>query len=222
MYHCREVSAITANQRQWCVLLPFDQLDTPQFVTNANAEVVWQNNTDAFGYSEQIELSPEHITQPLRFQGQYFDAESGLHYNRYRYYSPKQQRFINQDPIGLAGGINHYQYAPNPINWVDPMGLSCKEGVAIVRQFVNGYQEGHFKEFVHDDLAYASHQVNLNSQGTETTIVRAGRYNGTHKAVHTATVPLQDAKAAIDFQKSQINEELGRYDVMENGCMLMY
>ncbi|WP_420270858.1 polymorphic toxin type 15 domain-containing protein, partial [Pseudoalteromonas atlantica] len=55
------------------------------------------------------------------------DEESGLHYNRYRYYSPKQQRFINQDPIGLVGGINHYQYAPNPVNWVDPFGLSCKE-----------------------------------------------------------------------------------------------
>jgi len=68
------------------------------------------------------------FTQPIRFQGQYFDEESGLHYNRYRYYSPKQQRFINQDPIGLVGGINHYQYAPNPVNWVDPFGLSCKEG----------------------------------------------------------------------------------------------
>ena len=67
------------------------------------------------------------FTQPIRFQGQYFDEESGLHYNRYRYYSPKQQRFINQDPIGLVGGINHYQYAPNPVNWVDPFGLSCKE-----------------------------------------------------------------------------------------------
>ncbi|XQF94477.1 RHS repeat-associated core domain-containing protein (plasmid) [Pseudoalteromonas espejiana] len=60
------------------------------------------------------------------FQGQYLD-EGGLHYNRYRYYSPKQQRFINQDPIGLVGGINHYQYAPNPVNWVDPLELSCKE-----------------------------------------------------------------------------------------------
>ncbi len=68
------------------------------------------------------------FTQPIRFQGQYLDEESGLHYNRYRYYSPKQQRFINQDPIGLVGGINHYQYAPNPINWVDPFGLMCKEG----------------------------------------------------------------------------------------------
>ncbi|WP_252371769.1 RHS repeat-associated core domain-containing protein, partial [Pseudoalteromonas sp. S558] len=64
----------------------------------------------------------------LLIQGQYLDEESGLHYNRYRYYSPKQQRFINQDPIGLVGGINHYQYAPNPVNWVDPMGLMCEEG----------------------------------------------------------------------------------------------
>ncbi|WKD25776.1 RHS repeat-associated core domain-containing protein [Pseudoalteromonas sp. KG3] len=70
------------------------------------------------------------LTQPIRFQGQYLDEESGLHYNRYRYYSPKQQRFINQDPIGLVGGINHYQYAPNPVNWVDPFGLSCKDGNA--------------------------------------------------------------------------------------------
>ena len=118
-----------------------DQLDTPQFVTNAHAEVVWQNNTDAFGYSEQIELSPELITQPLRFQGQYFDEESGLHYNRYRYYSPKQQRFINQDPIGLVGGVNHYQYAPNPINWVDPLGLSCKENTW------NAFQKDHKGKF---------------------------------------------------------------------------
>nr|WP_261170040.1 RHS repeat-associated core domain-containing protein [Serratia fonticola] len=46
------------------------------------------------------------MPQPLRFQGQYFDAESGLHYNRYRYYSPETARFITPDPIGLAGGLN--------------------------------------------------------------------------------------------------------------------
>ena len=61
------------------------------------------------------------------FQGQYFDAESGLHYNRFRYYCPKQGRFIHQDPMGLLGGINHYQYAPNSVNWVDPLGLCAKE-----------------------------------------------------------------------------------------------
>ena len=62
--------------------------------------------------------------QPLRYQGQYFDAKTGLHYNRFRYYDPDAGRFISQDPIGLAGGINLYQYAPNPLVWVDPLGLT--------------------------------------------------------------------------------------------------
>jgi len=112
-----------------------DQLHTPRFVTNNKAEVVWENQADVYGYEElKAESNKEDsFTQPIRFQGQYLDEESGLHYNRYRYYSPKQQRFINQDPIGLVGGINHYQYAPNPVNWVDPMGLLCKEGQAKVK-----------------------------------------------------------------------------------------
>ena len=104
-----------------------DQLNTPRFVTNSKAEVVWENQADVYGYEESEVSTTNTFTQPIRFQGQYLDEESGLHYNRYRYYSPKQQRFINQDPIGLVGGINHYQYAPNPVNWVDPFGLSCKE-----------------------------------------------------------------------------------------------
>ncbi|KAF7762972.1 hypothetical protein PUND_b0284 [Pseudoalteromonas undina] len=104
-----------------------DQLNTPRFVTNNKAEVVWENQADVYGYEESEISNTNNFTQPIRFQGQYLDIESGLHYNRYRYYSPKQQRFINQDPIGLVGGINHYQYAPNPVNWVDPFGLSCKE-----------------------------------------------------------------------------------------------
>ena len=122
-----------------------DQLNTPRFVTNNKAEVVWENQADVYGYEEPETESDFHkassFTQPIRFQGQYLDEESGLHYNRYRYYSPKQQRFINQDPIGLVGGINHYQYAPNPVNWVDPMGLLCKEGQAKVKAALDAKPE---------------------------------------------------------------------------------
>ena len=50
-----------------------------------------------------------------------------FNYNHFRYYDPETGRFISQDPIGLLGGINHYQYAPNHINWVDPLGLCAKE-----------------------------------------------------------------------------------------------
>ncbi|GAU04771.1 polymorphic toxin type 47 domain-containing protein, partial [Burkholderia stabilis] len=54
----------------------------------------------------------------------YCDEETGLYYNRYRYYDPGTGRFISKDPIGLAGGINVYQYAQNPISWIDPLGLA--------------------------------------------------------------------------------------------------
>ncbi|MBQ4765463.1 hypothetical protein F9U43_22240, partial [Pectobacterium versatile] len=60
----------------------------------------------------------------LRYAGQYADDETGLHYNLFRYYDPAVGRFTTQDPIGLAGGIKLYQYAPNPISWIDPLGLS--------------------------------------------------------------------------------------------------
>nr|WP_274167092.1 RHS repeat-associated core domain-containing protein [Enterovibrio sp. ZSDZ42] len=58
----------------------------------------------------------EEIVNPLRFQGQYFDEESGLHYNQHRYYSPVIFRFITSDPVGLAGGLNSYQYVKNPLS----------------------------------------------------------------------------------------------------------
>ncbi len=69
------------------------------------------------------------IEQPFRFQGQQFDDETGLNYNRFRYYDPTIGRFVSQDPIGLLGGENIYSYAPNPIVWIDPLGLKCTKEI---------------------------------------------------------------------------------------------
>nr|WP_286426099.1 RHS repeat-associated core domain-containing protein [Acinetobacter indicus] len=59
----------------------------------------------------------------LRFQGQYYDQETGLHYNRYRYYEPHSARYVSKDPIGLEGGLNIMKYVSNPNQLTDPMGL---------------------------------------------------------------------------------------------------
>ena len=98
-----------------------DHLGTPLALTRDNGATAWQVRYRAYGNVWREEIA--EVATPLRFQGQYFDAETGLHYNRYRYYQPETGRFITPDPIGLAGGLNNYQYAPNPTGWVDPLGL---------------------------------------------------------------------------------------------------
>ncbi|TXG82722.1 MAG: RHS repeat-associated core domain-containing protein, partial [Thermomicrobiales bacterium] len=62
------------------------------------------------------------LEQNLRFQGQYLDRDTGLHYNTFRYYDPDVGRFISPDPTGLDGGENLYAYSANPLSWIDPWG----------------------------------------------------------------------------------------------------
>ncbi|VVN11638.1 hypothetical protein PS683_03883 [Pseudomonas fluorescens] len=103
-----------------------DHLGTPQELTAPNGEIVWSAHYRAYGEITRLDIGK--IDNPLRFQGQYFDQESGLHYNRHRYYNPDVGRYLTPDPVKLAGGINAYQYVPNPTGWIDPLGLSCKIG----------------------------------------------------------------------------------------------
>ncbi|WP_415897774.1 RHS repeat-associated core domain-containing protein [Neptuniibacter sp. QD57_21] len=102
-----------------------DHLGTPQELTDSQGKIVWSAHYRAYGQLAIAEV--EEVTNPIRFQGQYHDLETGLYYNRHRYYDPYAARFTTIDPIGLAGGLNNYQYVPNPTGWVDPLGLaSCK------------------------------------------------------------------------------------------------
>ncbi|NAT24519.1 RHS repeat domain-containing protein, partial [Pseudomonas syringae] len=99
-----------------------DHLGTPQELTDYSGEIMWSAKYRAYGNLATLDIA--EIDNPLRFQGQYFDAETGLHYNRHRYYNPGTGRFLTPDPIKLAGGLNSYQYVPNPTGWVDPLGLT--------------------------------------------------------------------------------------------------
>ncbi|UVL59531.1 DUF6531 domain-containing protein [Pseudomonas sp. B21-032] len=104
-----------------------DHLGTPMELTDEQGEVAWSGTYKAWGAAQEKRSDTAKragIHNPLRFQGQYFDVETGLHYNRYRYYDPGVGRFVGKDPIGFAGGLNVYAYAPNPVEWVDPLGLA--------------------------------------------------------------------------------------------------
>ncbi|WP_434026084.1 RHS repeat-associated core domain-containing protein [[Pseudomonas] boreopolis] len=93
----------------------------PTRITDGRGKVVWEANYGAWG---DCEITLEEICNPLRLQGQYEDVETGLHYNLNRYYDPHLGSFISKDPIGLAGGVGLYQYAPNTLEWIDPSGLT--------------------------------------------------------------------------------------------------
>jgi RHS repeat-associated protein len=98
-----------------------DHLGTPQKIISANGTVVWSARYDSFGLAT---VGVETVKNNLRFPGQYFDQETGLHYNWHRFYDPETGRYVSADPIGLDGGINLYAYVENdPVNWVDPWGL---------------------------------------------------------------------------------------------------
>ncbi len=97
-----------------------DQLGTPQQLLDASGQIVWAATYSAFG---KASISKELVENNLRFPGQYFDAETGLHYNYFRDYDPEAGRYVQSDPIGMRGGVNTYLYTGNnPVNYGDPTG----------------------------------------------------------------------------------------------------
>ncbi|CAE6834941.1 hypothetical protein R75465_06442 [Paraburkholderia aspalathi] len=117
-----------------------DPNGAPARTTDAAGAVMWEIRYAALGDVSPMTIRTE-FDQPLRCQGQYFDEESGLHYNRYRYFDPQTSSFISQDPIGLDGGINPYQFAPNVFGWIDPLGLSTKSFRNKLRQIMEKAEE---------------------------------------------------------------------------------
>jgi RHS repeat-associated protein len=90
-------------------------------MTNGSGGVVWAADYLPFG---QADVTVDTVENNLRFAGQYYDQETGLHYNYHRYYDPTLGRYLRADPIGLEGGINLYAYVENnPVNAIDPLGL---------------------------------------------------------------------------------------------------
>ena len=109
-----------------------NHLGTPQELSDDKGDIVWLSYDRAWGESfdkfyksqfiDNYEILAEQL-QPFKFQGQFFDTETSLHYNRFRYYDSDVGMFVSRDPIELLGGFNVFEYASNPIIWIDEFGL---------------------------------------------------------------------------------------------------
>ncbi|EEV6465423.1 RHS repeat protein, partial [Escherichia coli] len=104
-----------------------DHRGLPLALVSTGGATEWCAEYDEWG-NLLNEENPHQLQQLIRLPGQQYDEESGLYYNRHRYYDPLQGRYITQDPIGLKGGWNFYQYPLNPVQYIDSMGLASKYG----------------------------------------------------------------------------------------------
>ncbi|UGS42590.1 hypothetical protein G163CM_33310 [Pseudocitrobacter corydidari] len=117
-----------------------DHRGLPLALISEDGNTVWSAEYDEWG-NQLNQENPHHLYQPYRLPGQQHDEESGLYYNRHRYYDPIQGMYITQDPTGLAGGWNLYQYPLNPVLFVDPMGLNAEKCASIERRIENLQKE---------------------------------------------------------------------------------
>ncbi len=112
------------DEAQYLAYFHNDQVGIPREMTDIHGNLLWYGEYTAWGRLKKDERVYKNAHQPFRLQNQYYDSETGLHYNYFRYYEPETGRFISQDPIGLFGGDNLYQFAPNAQIWIDYWGLA--------------------------------------------------------------------------------------------------
>ncbi|EPB0482250.1 RHS repeat-associated core domain-containing protein, partial [Providencia stuartii] len=187
----------------------------PEALTNSDGHLVWQGQYGVWGnLQRQARPTGEfNSEQNLRFQGQYFDKETGLHYNTFRYYAPDLGRFTQQDPIGLAGGLNLYQYAPNPLTWIDPWGLSaCGVKARAYEQKVQDLYGGKLSQSSREYTAIvdgksvngiADHVVNLNGK---VTAIEAKYVDSWAKSIRNPESSIGKASFAIKEQQTVLSQ----------------
>ena len=117
----REESAKSVEVRHYLC----DHLGTPNALVNDRGQIEWATVLDAWG-NVKGEHNPHNLYQPIRLPGQHEDRGSGYYYNRHRYFSSENATYVNQDPIRWIGGLNYYSYPTDPLDRIDPEGLSGK------------------------------------------------------------------------------------------------
>jgi RHS repeat-associated protein len=152
-----------------------DYLGTPTHGYDSTGNIVWERELDCYGATRKLKGEKDFC--PYLYQGQYVDEETGLAYNRFRYYDAESGGYISQDPIGLQGGLGLYNYVSDPNIWVDELGLSpgipFTDSKGLTLEVKNQQDLGHMSDA---QLEY------MKEHGVAGT-TKGGRVSGTEKIV---------------------------------------
>ncbi|HIE0436647.1 TPA: RHS repeat-associated core domain-containing protein, partial [Proteus mirabilis] len=131
LYQPGEITPTARYQQGKLHYVVTDHQGTPREIFSEGGQASWAGRLNTWGQMQfwryrdgKAENDPNYTECPFRFAGQYEDEESGLYYNRFRYYDRETGQYLSPDPIGLLGGLNPYGYVHCPTGWVDPFGLS--------------------------------------------------------------------------------------------------
>ena len=174
----------------------------PTRLLDTTGKVVWAAQYSAWGGVERVLVN--RVDNPIRLQGQYEDGETGLYYNRHRYYESHTGQYIHGDPIGLRGGLNIYGFGPNSLNWADPLGLSCTAITHVEDQYEHFYRamsKSDFEDFLKTGRLPATSETFISptrkfSEGYQGVLVKFQVASGTTDTLRGIGVRSHGAKSA--------------------------
>ncbi|MFI6490617.1 DUF6531 domain-containing protein [Streptomyces sp. NPDC050564] len=170
-----------------------NMVGTPTELISEEGEISWQSRTTLWGSDAGTTASGTDC--PLRFPGQYYDAESGWHYNFYRYYDPQTAQYTSPDPLGLLPEDNHHGYVRNPLSWLDALGLAPCAKVIALRLWKARNNQGGYSVYHGLDA-----QGNKIYAGITNKLARRERQ---HIAKNYGIVRLQEVRGATGLKKWQ-------------------
>ncbi|WP_308401672.1 DUF6531 domain-containing protein [Streptomyces roseoverticillatus] len=188
-----------------------DVVGTPTELVTPAGELAWQHRTSLWGTNLPAPATSGEVDCPLRFPGQYADAETGLHYNYLRHYDPEVVRYVTPDVLGLNPAPNHHGYVDNPLFWTDPLGLApCRDAQVALR----GWRNQKFRIGPHD--------VQLDKAGMKHFLER--HHPDYRRGKDKATQTNFDSSMTVEQLRDVVREVLkqNRDEVVRRGVRGMY
>ncbi|MCP3999675.1 MAG: hypothetical protein GY727_02060, partial [Gammaproteobacteria bacterium] len=199
-----------------------DHLGTPQVMTDIYQDIVWKADYNPFG---KATVTTELVENNVRFPGQYFDSETGLHYNYFRYYETGTGRYITSDPIGLQGGLNTYGYVSgNPMYWSDPLGLWSEEAhnhlISLFGNNNKGLTQAQRQAMFGNNNGLTQAQMQAMMHGSAFADSWTGGFQGPdYSYMHAMSSETLSKAEACKLANQFINQNLGAYNDLLSGAM---